>query len=446
MFKRRKLQVKGSQLKRSLLGMAIALVAGQAQAAGLMELYKETLESDPRLAVAAAEVTASDAQSRQALANLLPQVSMTAQLTENKRHPMNGDNTYNGEKYVLSLSQSVYDRSRWANKERYEHLAEQRVMEYEDTRAGTALDLLQRYTDVLAAQDNLELIEAEQEATSQQLAQLRSRYRRQLAVLTDVLDVEARLDGIKAQLIVAQNDVSIAREALAELVGREVNESLNGFTRRIAYAEDGRDLNNWVQLAVKNSPALMALAAEIDAGRAYVRETRAGHLPTLDAGLTAQKSDIGFENSSSSRSETYVASLTLSVPLYSGGRTSAAVDEAHARLVVSQKRLEERQRQLLKQVREAYLNTESSWARIAAAEKAVMSASKSYEAMQKGFEFGTVTVVDVLDALRDEYSYRRDYRQAQYDFAVSRLSLLKSAGVLTQDDVRQVDSWLGRVD
>ena len=83
---------------------------------------------------------------------------------------------------------------------------------------------------------------------------------------------------------------------------------------------------------------------------------------------------------------------------------------------------------------------------IAAAKKAVSSAGKSHDAMQKGFKFGTVTVVDVLDALRDEFSYRRDYRQAQYDFAVSRLSLLKASGTLKRSDIEQIDGWLSRVD
>lgn len=433
-------------LRKALLVSSLTLAASQLQAAGLMDLYKETLASDPRLAVAAAQSDVGKAQSRQALASLLPQISMTGQLTENKRHPMNGDNTYNGEKYVLSLRQSVYDKARWESKERYDYLAEQGALEYEDTRDGVAVDLLQRYTAVLAAQDNLELIQAERDAISKQLEQLRSRYKRQLAVLTDVLDVEARLDGIQAQLIVAENDVSISREALAELVGREVTEELNGFSRKLDYAEDGRALAHWVKLATANSALLMSLGAEVDAGRAYVREARAGHLPTVDLSLSAQKSDIGFENSSSSKTETYVAAMSINIPLYSGGSVSATTDEAHARLVMSEKRREEQKRGLLKEVRESYLNTESSWARIAAAQKAVSSASKSYDAMQKGFEFGTVTVVDVLDALRDEFSYRRDYRQAQYDFAVSRLSLLKASGTLKRSDIEQIDGWLSRAD
>lgn len=421
------------------------LAAGQSQAAGLMDLYKETLASDPRLAVAAAQVEVGKAQSRQAFSSLLPQISGSGQLTENKRHPMNGDNRYNGEKYVLSLRQTVYNKASWESNKRYEYLAEQAAMEYQDTRATTAVDLLQRYTAVLAAQDNLELIQAEQGAISKQLEQLRSRYKRQLAVLTDVLDVEARLDGIRAQEIVAQNDVSIAREALAELVGREVTESLNGFNHTISYDEGGRALASWIKEAHANSPALMALSAEVDASRAYVREARAGHLPTVDLSLSAQKSDIGFENSASSKTETYVAGLSFNVPIYSGGKVTAVTDEAHARLVMSQKRREEQKRALVKEVRESFLNTESSWARIAAAQKAVSSAQKSHQAMQKGFEFGTVTVVDVLDALRDEFQYRRDYRQAQYDFAVSRLALLKASGTLTQKHVEEIDNWLNRV-
>ena len=407
-----------------------------------MDLYKETLASDPRLAVAAAQVEVSEARQRQSFANLLPQVSASAQWTDNKREAGTATDHYKGERYSVNVNQSVFDKARWENNSRYGYLSEQSELEYQDTRSGLAVDVLERYVAVLAAQDNLELIRAEREAISKQLEQLRSRYKRQLAVLTDVLDVEARLDGVRAQEIVARNDVSIARESLAELVGREVDEPLNSFAQKIDYAEDGRPLAHWIKVARSNNPSLLALSANIDAERASVREARAGHLPTVDMSLSALKSDIGFDNTNNPTSETYVAGLTVNVPLFSGGSTSARVDEAHALLVVAEKRREEQKRAVLKGVREAYLNTESSWARIAAAEKAVMSARKSYQAMQKGFKYGTVTVVDVLDALRDEYSFRRDYRQAQYDFAVSRMSLLQASGTLSQNDLLEVNGWL----
>lgn len=431
-------------IRKTLLACGIALITSQSHATGLWDLYQETLTSDPRLAVAAAEADVGRAQSEQAFSSLLPQISASVQLSDNNRKATasgNQDN-YKGEKYQLTVSQALFNKASWENNTRYKYLAEGSELEYQETKSRTAVDVLERYVAVLAAQDNLDLIRAERDTIAKQQQLLRSRYERQLAVLTDVLEVEARLDGIEASIISAMNSVAIARSALTELVGREVTEPLNGFSAQIDYKEDGHSIDHWIKLAAANSPTLLALAAQVDASRADVRQSKAGHLPTVDLQLSAQKSNIGVENASQPKTETYSAIINLRMPLYSGGSNSAKVDESHARLVIAQKRIEESRRAILKSVREAFLNTEAAWQRIAAADKAVQSAKKSYQAMQKGFEFGTVTVADVLDALREEYQFRKDYRQAQYDFAMNRMALLKITGALSTNDIKQFDSWL----
>lgn len=79
-----------------------------------------------------------------------------------------------------------------------------------------------------------------------------------------------------------------------------------------------------------------------------------------------------------------------------------------------------------------------------ATRKEVASAEKSYEARQKGFEYGTVTVVDVLDASENLYRARRDHRQAYYDLMVEGMSLYQTAGALETRHVAELEQWLER--
>jgi outer membrane protein len=74
--------------------------------------------------------------------------------------------------------------------------------------------------------------------------------------------------------------------------------------------------------------------------------------------------------------------------------------------------------------------------------KAVVSAERSYEAQQKGFEYGTVTVVDVLNASETLYEARRDYRQAYYDLMVQGLTLSQVAGEFSSEKVSEINGWL----
>lgn len=429
------------QWKYGLLGVALSLTSN-VQAIDLETLYGETIASYPSLAISSARVDAGNARARQALGSLLPQVSAASTLTRT-RHQGTTLSYYNGERYSLNVTQSLFNKEQFDNKKVYDSLAKQDSENYLALLDTVSVDLVQRYVDVLGAEDRLTQIEEEKKLVSRQLESLRSLYKRQLAVLTDVLDVEARLDGLNADQIGAKNAVDISREALTELVGRDVVEPLAPFQQTLNYPlETEKDRSYWAALALDNNHDLKALQKSIDSARADVSKAKSGHLPTMGLQLSAQKSNIGFENSSSPRTESYVASLNFNIPIYSGGTTSARVLEKRAQLEEAEGRYEEARRTILKDLRESYLNVAANLANIKASRRAIQSAQKSFEAMEKGFKFGTVTVVDVLDAQKELHRYTIEFRQKQYDYAVNWLNLQRLSGQLSVNSIRDANAWL----
>ena len=67
---------------------------------------------------------------------------------------------------------------------------------------------------------------------------------------------------------------------------------------------------------------------------------------------------------------------------------------------------------------------------------------KVAEATEAGFEVGTRTSVDVLLALRSVFEAQRDYARSRYDYLLDTLRLKRSAGMLSGDDLLQIDDWL----
>lgn len=430
-------------MKKTAQLLFLLLPFNAVSAGSLYDLYQETLQADPRLSISQSETIVGEARYDQATAQLLPQVTLGGSWTANSREvvPTRSKDSYNGEKYNLYIRQQVVDFAKWHNRSRYKHLADSSSARRDQTSVEVKVDLLERYLDALSAQDSLELIVAEKKATDKQLQLLKSRYEKQLAILTDVLEVEARLDGIKADEIAAQAKVEIAFELLSELVNRPVVGPIPGLKEVIVLDDELATLDEWSDLAVKNNAGLLALHKEMQAAQSGLREAKAGDYPTVDLTLSAQKSDIGFENSQSSLTETYVATLNLNVPIYEGGHTSARKVEQRELFNIAQQEYDQAYRQTMRSIRQAYLNTKASWLRMDAADKAVVSAEKSYEAQQKGFEYGTVTVVDVLDALREQYRFRRDFRQSQYEAVLNWAQLLSYAGTLSDKHIQLIDSW-----
>ena len=50
--------------------------------------------------------------------------------------------------------------------------------------------------------------------------------------------------------------------------------------------------------------------------------------------------------------------------------------------------------------------------------------------------------MDVLNAQRDLFAAKRDLSVARYDYALDILRLKQAAGVLNEDDLAEINSWL----
>jgi outer membrane protein len=410
-------------------------------ATSLVDFYFEALKEDPRLASGEADVGISEAQKRQSLASLLPQVSLNNSISKNNYQSGTSDSiNYIGKRHDLSLTQQLYNKELWLDNKIYSINVEQQKARLKDITSTIALDVTQRYVDILSAENTLSLTKSKIKSTQAHLKLLESRFKRQLAVKTDLLDVEVRLQALKIDEIDAKNSVLIAREGLTELVNREITESLDGFIDNISYKKLNT-VQEFVDYALKHSDFLHSIESEVLAGTLNIKKQKAAHFPTLSFQLSTQRSNIGFENAPTDTTDSITARINLSVPIYSGGAINARTREYRERIVVTEQKLEQYKRQLSKSVRENYFNTESSWQRIEASRLAIDAATKSNQAMNKSFTYGTVTVVDVLDSLNAKLQAEHEFKQSKYNFIMSYIQLHQLAGKLDKDTMKNTHNW-----
>jgi outer membrane protein len=417
------------------------LLMSNVQGANLLSLYNEAIISDPQLLAANAEIEVGEARERQAFAGLLPQASASGSISRN-RYEQTEPINYTGRRYNISLRQPLFDGESWYSYKGAEHDTNKQRALFIDAKSTLAFDLTSRYLDALISENALTLVNSELESVAGQLQLLYSKQKRQLAVKTDVLDVEARLQILKVEVIEAQNNVAITREGLTQLVNRPLaDETLDDFLDRIPYQPIERSLNSWVQYAYDNSKLYQALQQDVQAVEKRIRQRRSGHLPKVELQLNAQSSNIGSENIQTSRTKSYTAGVSISIPLYSGGRTKASIRESYAQLDIARQKVEQLRRELQKEVRESLLNTSASWSRITAGRLAIIASTKSHEAMKQGFKYGTVTVVDVLDALRKKIESELTFKRAQYDFVRNYMKLQHISGSLDKSMLEKIKIW-----
>lgn len=423
-------------------GVVLAAVPSDEQVVDLWQLFQEAELEDPRVLAGRARSEGGALREREAFGQLLPQLSASSTLNRTAQDNAATRQIYNGERYALTLSQVIYDAQTWHNYRRYSELAKQQDAEYAITQEEATLDLIERYFTALAAEDELALVSAELRATERNLARVNSLYERQLAMITDVLEVSARVDSLKSREIEARNTVEVGREALSEMIGREITERLKRVGEQVVFLPPEYDREYWVQQAMTQSPVLQARNRAVSAAQAALQQASGGHKPKVSLSLSGQRSDIGYENSQSQITDTYVVSLGIQVPLYSGGSTRAGVSASASDLMVAEQEFEQARRQVVRETRSAFYDTQAGVSKISASRKSMASSAKAREAAERAFGFGVMNAVDVLNTIKEEYAARRTLLQSQYDFILSSLVLRRWSGSLVRDDVRKVNEWL----
>jgi outer membrane protein len=63
-------------------------------------------------------------------------------------------------------------------------------------------------------------------------------------------------------------------------------------------------------------------------------------------------------------------------------------------------------------------------------------------AKKEGFNSGMFPSLAVTDAERDLYQTKQEYAKSQYEYILYSLRLKKAVGLLTEEDISTVNSWL----
>ena len=300
----------------------------------------------------------------------------------------------------------------------------------------------ERYFNVLLAQDELTQAEAQAKAVYEALDNTRKRFEVDLAPGTDLREAQARNDVVQAQVLSARHALESAQDALDETTG-------NGHETLPMLAEDVEfppllpaDPEAWIRSAAQNSPALMQAQQQLAITQANVKSRQATAMPNLDLVAGASHSD-STQYSLGQKQDDARIGLELNVPIFAGGINSSRVREAEARQRVAEADLQRMTLEIERQVRQLFRNVQAGYVEVKAYRVALDSAVVAETATRNGYEAGTRTITDVLDARSRVAQATRDLHRTRYNQLLNLLQLRQSAGVLSENDFQIVDRLLG---
>ncbi|NWO11353.1 TolC family outer membrane protein [Chromohalobacter salexigens] len=443
---------------RLLPVLIAAAVTSQAHAADLWTITQDALQNNSTLGASRSTFQSVEAGRDVARGSLLPQIDATAQVAHNNTlesqssssalggagaggSGTGSESSYNSTSAGIELTQALYDATSWAELDIAKRETGQQALLLQADRQQLLYDVASAYFEILRANDVLEASISQEKAIKRQLDQAQEQFDVGLVATTDVNEAQASYDLARSQRISAENDLQVSFEALERLTGKRYD-SIDALSDDIPIESPepaGRD--NWIQMAIANNPNVQAAQAAVDVSQAEVEQAEAGHKPTLSAFANYNYSDSDQDYLDGHNTDTQVG-LQASLPIYSGGTTSAQVRQQTYSLEATQYDFEAQRRDTTQQVRSLFTQVMNDVESVEAQRQAIVSNRSALEATRSGYEVGTRNIVDVLDAEQALYQAVSDYADARYTYVTDMVELRQQAGVLDQDVVRDLNQWL----
>jgi outer membrane protein/protease secretion system outer membrane protein len=299
------------------------------------------------------------------------------------------------------------------------------------------------YFEALMAQDQLGLVLSVKESYAGQLQGAKRTFEAGQGTRTDIDDAQARYDMVLAQELEASQNVGHTRRQLQVIV----NQPVDGLARlnpdRLQLAPPlPANPDEWVARGVEVNAELRAMRANIESATQELEKARSGHMPTVD--LVAQRSRSLSENQVTIN-QFYLTSqvgLQVNIPIYAGGYASSQIRQAVANLEKHRQQYEARRREVDLQIRKEFQNVAEGVLKVKAQEQAERSSDQALFSNQKGYQAGTRTQIDILNAQQQRMNVRRDLAQARYLYLMARVRLQGLVGSLNEDEIMLINTWL----
>ena len=436
-------------MRHAVLASLATLIAAcflpvQAHAVDLMQVYGEALANDPVFASARSNLSAGQERAIQGRAGLLPTIGVGGSYTRNDQSAFGQSTRYNGNAYQVQLTQPLLRVANWESYQQGKLSVAASEAQFAQVRQDLIVRVGQAYFDVLAAQDALTFLKAQETAITEQLASAKRNFEVGTATITDTNEAQARYDLAIAQQIAAQNDLEVKRTALQQIIGKSPG-PLSVLRAGVTLTPPSPTaIEPWVSSAEQQNFSVVGQQLALEIAAREIKRSRAGHYPTLD--LTASRSHSAQSGSAfagaSGAGTNNAIGVQWAIPIFSGFAVDSKVRETIALEDKARNDLENARRTAAQSARQSFLGVNNGLAQVNALQAAEVSSLSSLESNRLGYQVGVRINIDVLNAQQQLFQTRRDLARARYDTLMNGLRLKSAAGTLQEQDLVQVNLLL----
>ena len=333
----------------------------------------------------------------------------------------------------VSASMPLVNAQLWESLRVSGQSVELAVEKARSSRLETVNQVKQAYFSCLLAKQAFEVYKSVYENALENLNQTQRKYNAQRASDLELAQAKTTLANAVPNVYDSESSVILSLWQLKAVMGVSLDENIDvagsledyGDSMLYDYAESEG-------LSLENNSTLRQLGIQAEQLAATVRMQQYAYLPSLalsfSYSLNAMTNDFQFSEYKWSP-YSYIG-ISLSVPIFSGGKRLNDVRQAKVQRAELTVQREENERQLRISIRQYLNQMETAMKSKGSAESALESAQKAYDIASRSYEVGRSTLTELNDAQLALTQAKLTYTQAIYKFVSAKANL---EGVLGAD-------------
>jgi outer membrane protein len=422
---------------------AIALVACSSLAAqtgtplrlSLSEAVERALAQNPDVQIANLQMAASQQDRKIARSALLPQASLNADDTIRRinvetliGHQIPAFGQVSGPFQAIAagaaFSAPIFDLQLWKQYRAARDRVESSRADAQTRREQTSLLVVSEYLGALRAMASVDASKSRVNLAKALLDQAKALHQAGIATRVDEVRAEVKVRQEEQALIVAQTDVQTALFALARLLNLPPNQEIQvsdtgPFSETAEIPADAT-----IETAIRSRPELAAAAFRKGTAESERSAAGAGSLPSLR--FQGMWGEAGHNLPGMIPAYTY--EVSLSVPLFTGGRLSAERRRAQIRVDQAAQQEADTSNRIAEQVKSSLAEWKAAGNEVKVANDALRLAREELDLARGRFAAGVTDNIEVISAQDSLARTNKNQIAALYRFNEARAMLARALG------------------
>jgi outer membrane protein len=255
---------------------------------------------------------------------------------------------------------------------------------------------------------------------------MNKRYQAGLASSFDMTLIQVQISSLKAQKLDFENNIAKFRITFNALAGREENAAFEP-SAELVFEPANFNKDELIKEALANRIEFQQMEHQFNLGRASLDLAKTGNKPSLIASFNYEFRN-GYMPDMKKILGNWMASLSVSYPVFDGFRVSAQVAQAQSNLRAVEMRKTDLERTVAMEVQSTLSDLKTIEQKLEVEKLKIKQAEDALQIAEERYQNGFLSATDLVDAQNLLESARLNYLQLIYNYTLSKYSLFRSCG------------------